>query len=218
MQPWRCDDLRRMGCDHDGGYLVNPRDLESMRVMLSLGVGENCEFERHCHDIYQIPIVAYDEPGGQDWPSVTEFFVADRRLTKQRVGTRQGDVLIKNVLSDLGPNVFVKCDIEGSEWEIMDDILAASENLQALVIEVHDIQRGTNQDLLCDFVARLPLRLIHLHVNNYCYYRTPNGDVPDVLELTFSRSPNVSLDRSLTLPHRLDQPNNPQDREFSFSW
>lgn len=42
--------------------------------------------------------------------------------------------------------------------------------------------------------------------------------MPDVLELTFSSSLNISYDKNLTLPNLLDMPNNPKDLEFSITF
>jgi hypothetical protein len=46
------------------------------------------------------------------------------------------------------------------------------------------------------------------------YYKTENGVVPDVIELTFTSSENIIYDKNLTLPNVLDMPNNPNDLEF----
>lgn len=220
LQPWHCPDLERFGSANDGGYLVNPRDLAKSQSLLSLGVGENCEFEKHCYGSYPMPVKAYDGTCDPNFPDIRDFFQDDRVLNLQRVSHTgsEFDMAFMDIWQTTTQNVFVKCDIEGSEYEMFDDLIVVSDQITGLVMEVHDINSHDNIDRLMDFVTRINLKLVHLHVNNYFYYQTESGDVPDVLELTFSSGNNMRLNRSLTLPHLLDQPNNPDNQEFCFSW
>ena len=83
-----------------------------------------------------------------------------------------------------------------------------------MVIEFHDINKPNNFHNIINFISKGDHKLVHIHVNNYFYYKTDNGCVPDILELTFTSSPNISLVRDITLPNKLDMPNNPKDEEF----
>jgi hypothetical protein len=58
--------------------------------------------------------------------------------------------------------------------------------------------------------------LVHIHANNYSEYNYDN--IPTVLELSFSKNPKI-LNKNLSLPHPLDQKNDPVavDLEISFT-
>ena len=83
-----------------------------------------------------------------------------------------------------------------------------------MVIEFHDINKQENFHSLINFISKIDQKLLHVHVNNYFYYKTDTGCVPDILELTFTSSSNIKLEKIITLPNSLDMPNNPEDEEF----
>lgn len=200
----------------DCGYLVNPNDVSRSRILLSFGIGDNWTFEKQFQDLTQCDIIAYDAPTDRDIPGREEFFQHNRRLVQQRVGHAGADV--DQILRELPTDIFLKCDIESSEWYLLDDLINHQHKFTGIVLEVHELNQKDHIDRLTDFMCRIGLRMVHLHVNNWFYYVTDDGAVPDVLELTFSSDTNTKLDRNLTLPHKLDSPNNPQRPEFSVSW
>ena len=111
-------------------------------------------------------------------------------------------------------NTFFKCDIEGAEYALLDSIIKNSSRLTGIVIELHNLTSNINAVNIANFLCKLQQRLVHVHVNNYFYYKTPQGPIPDILELSFTGSSNIDYRTELTLPHSLDQPNNPNDSEF----
>ena len=125
---------------------------------------------------------------------------------------------LKNILKDWKYNpFFLKIDIEGNEYDILDDILQTQENLIGLAIEFHSCNLMTKK--IKSFIEKLNLDLVHIHVNNYGPV-TKNA-FPTVIELTFSpkkynyeRSENEKIFPVLLL----DQSNNKdcQDSPISF--
>lgn len=84
--------------------------------------------------------------------------------------------------------VFLKIDIEGAEYSMLDDIASASPRLTGLAMELHDLP--TNRDRVFKFFAALRphLVLVHLHVNTYDGVDPATG-LPKVVEATWlSRS------------------------------
>ena len=85
-------------------------------------------------------------------------------------------------------SIFLKLDIEGSEWEMVTDILAISRYLSGIALEVHYLD--INGDKLNELIIRLNnlgLYLIHVHPNNaggFC----SGTNLPRLLELTFLNS------------------------------
>jgi hypothetical protein len=102
----------------------------------------------------------------------------------------------------------LKIDIQGDEYSFLDQLIANQSNLTGLVIEFHDCQ--DHLALIESFIAQFELRLVHIHANNCAAVETIT-DLPSVLELTFSR--HADLHTSATLPHPLDQPNDPKKEE-----
>ena len=100
-------------------------------------------------------------------------------------------------------NFFLKIDIEGAEYKILDDIKNYQHLISGLVIEFHDVD--LNRDMIKKFINSLEtLKLIHIHPNNaggLC----ENGD-PKLIEMTFSANP-IIIDSEVEFPHYLDQKN-----------
>ncbi|MEL7114603.1 MAG: FkbM family methyltransferase [Pseudomonadota bacterium] len=112
------------------------------------------------------------------------------------------DAVFASELPAKQDRAFLKIDIEGSEYDVLDGILAIADRLEGLVIEFHDLA-----DHLSDvhhFVDRLPLHLCHTHICNFGIV-TKQG-VPTVIECSFTRHP-LETRRVEHLPHPLDQPN-----------
>jgi len=77
--------LKRFGCDHDGGYVLPSDCLERIDGLLSFGVDRNWSFERQVRQRHpEIPLHAYD-------PSVSErMFYREKRGALVRLLTLRG--------------------------------------------------------------------------------------------------------------------------------
>ena len=103
--------------------------------------------------------------------------------------------------------IFLKIDIEGSEYEIVEEILNLKSKINSLVIEFHDISTRRIEFEKCIRSIQEHFALVHLHANNYGFIATDG--LPDVLEITFSKlEMNFSKRTSLPLVD-LDAPNAP---------
>ena len=96
---------------------------------------------------------------------------------------------------------FLKIDIEGSEYRILDEVVKHADTTAALAIEFHDCDLHLGR--IKAFIEDYPLQLIHVHANNFAPL-TPEG-LPMVLELTFSS--RSATETGITLPHPKDMPN-----------
>ncbi len=106
--------------------------------------------------------------------------------------------------------IFIKMDIEGSEYRVLDDLLKHSPDISGLVAEFHDVD--LHQERILDFMKEFPLTLVHIHSNN-CGQLVDSGGDPITLEVTFSASP-VEIAPQPSIPHSLDQENCPNEKNL----
>ena len=144
------------------------------------------------------------------------FFTGEHNHYEEMIGLRSlGATPLVKALSRQSKNmpVFLKIDIEGWEYRIIDELVKCSEVVCGLVIEFHDVD--LHRERIGSFIRSFPLTLVHVHPNNYGGV-DDNGD-PLVLEMTFSGSPEL-ITPAAQLPHRLDQPNSAKADELSLSF
>jgi hypothetical protein len=207
FQPFECKDLVRIGKSNDGGYLVNKNDINKTQTLISFGVGEDCSFEEQFTNITNCSCIAYDK----SVTNVSDFFSGKNKLFSKNIGS---DISFNEVISNHDKNVFLKCDIEGSEYSILNDIIRNDQKFSGIVIEFHDIEKHDNFNRLTNFISKINLKLVHIHGNNYFYYKREHDCILSVVELTFSSSENVFYNEQIKFPHNLDMTNNPNDNEF----
>lgn len=211
FQPFYCRDLVRLGKDNDGGYLVNFQDVMQSQRMVSLGIKDDWSFDQDFVSINPCEIQAYDGTVDEENQRLlAEFFTGDRQFTLKNVGRGPGQVPLTNILVD---GTFLKCDIEGDEYNMLDELIVNSPKLTGIVIEFHSIQQPENLHALINFIGKIDQKLVHVHVNNWFYYVVDGQCIPDVIELTFTSSKDIAW-KLVTMPHRLDQPNCPTREDF----
>ena len=212
LQPFQCNDLVRLGKDSDGGYLVNLEDVKKSTRLLSFGVSTDWSFEEDFQRINDCPCVAYDHSVTEDIP----FFSGKNALIKKQVGA---EVMLSEMLTPNDTNVFLKCDIEGDEFKILGEIIQHSHRFSGVVIEFHDIHQYPLFNQLTNFISKIQQKLVHNHPNTYRHIKFEDGKyLPDVLELSFTSCKNISLNPSLSLPHKLDRSNCPEEHNFIISF
>ena len=94
--------------------------------------------------------------------------------------TSQNLLEFKDIVSENLKSTFLSIDIEGSEYELLDNICNFSQNLTGLNIEFHNVQ--DNLEKIESFIKKIELLLIHTHINNFG--QIVNG-IPSVIELSF---------------------------------
>ena len=209
LQPFYCEDIIRIGKDHDGGYLVSKEDVLKSSRLLSFGVGGDISFEEDFLKLNDCESDLYDD---RDFEF--EGFLNDkRRMHKALVGSN--GVSLASMLTDKDQNVFLKCDIEGSEYDLLDDIIANSHKFSGLTMEFHDVNIYGAFNELTNFISKIDQKLIHIHVNTWTWVKLQDDSyLPSVIEVTFSSNKNISFHRDIQLPHKLDQSNDPDGADF----
>ena len=222
-------DLVRIGRDNDGGYLVSKSDIEKSKLLIGLGISHDWSFEEDFVQLNDINVVAYDASLGfrfwlkqaivqtiknpfslyplRKFISYRKFFKGKHKHVKKFVGLNslsETHCTFVDVLNEAdSQNIFLKIDIEGSEYRFLNDIIANEERISGMVIELHDCDIHLKK--IQKFINQFRLNLVHVHANNFSPIRLDDG-LPLVLELTFSK--HAELLDNYILPHKLDMPNN----------
>ena len=145
------------------------------------------------------------------------FFSGDHRHFEERIGSGEGTTGLDRVFSrlDVDSGVLLKCDIEGDEYAVFDDVLRHGNRLVAILIEFHDTQ-GRRAELLRHVEHALnEFSLVHLHGNNWA--QAAADGLPLVIELTLVRKDLLParLPQRLQLPVKgVDQPNRADGPDF----
>lgn len=155
------------------------------------------------------------------WSYVT-FFRGKVWHYQERIAGRAelaGDVTLGKVFERTkARRIFLKIDIEGSEYEIIDDIVRHADRIIGLVVEFHNTALLRSE--FSEAVKKLQSRfeIVHVHGNNYRGAAADN--VPEVLEITFlEKSMCIGKGKRASLPlPGLDSPNNPNAPEFSLTF
>lgn len=209
FQPFYCSDLQRLGKPHDGGYLINQLDIRKSNTLVSFGIGDDISFEQQFLDLQGCTGYLYDRDS-----KINHF--DDQRLK----------IINKHVIRDISAqevfegldHVFLKCDIEGDEYYLLNYLISHHKLFTGAVIEFHHIEKQERLQQLANFIAKFRLPLVHIHINNWFFYKLPEISVPSVIELSFSSSENLSYKPDLTFPHALDMPNNPKVADFDIQF
>lgn len=235
-----CSDLVRLGVESDGGYLVSEADVRRSTMLLGFGINTDWTFEMDFRRRNPVPVIAYDastnfrlfvktslaallqkEVGKAvvtpfRYLALKRFFSGRNEFHGKFVGYTDGgiNVSLRDIMEDLdGTDIFVKMDIEGSEYRCLGDLLAYQHMICGAAIEFHDID--LHIDRLVDFVRAFELDIAHIHANNH----SPVNDdgLPLVIEVTFSRY-GAFTDDAPMLPHRLDRACNLDDEEIAIGF
>ena len=216
--------LKRLGRDGDGGYAVAVKSLEQSDVLLGYGVAGDISFEEQYSLLYHNPSYGFDcTIDGIDSTNKAFTFIPECIVRDIKVN-HFGDKKISTFSSQLqklklqNKKLFVKMDIEGGEYDVIEDILRDSSNITGLVFELH-IQ---NKEGIIDAINLLSqinkdFVLLHIHASNNAshnlFFKTANvkGDISlGLMELSYINKNLVSdyhISKDLKFPKEFDFPN-----------
>ena len=183
--------LIRLGSENDGGYLTCPKSVIDSKNLISIGIDTNWEFEKDfLRKNIAAKIICYD--GQINFMYILKFFVLQflktivlknsysifkrsfknlfeyNYLLKRKLNFVNKNVGLKNGIDfkDIIRNkekIFLKIDIEGSEYRILEDILKVQNKIEGLVIEFHDYD--LHKQIITDFISLFSLKLIYISIN-----------------------------------------------------
>ena len=235
-------DLIRIGSKHDGGYLIEKSSMQKTQFLYSFGVSTNWKFEKEFINKTKVDFVAFDGSiDKQFWQnekklaikkikklSFSKFlhyffikrsfykFFHNGKLISKFIGNNSGNFITFNEALCFGKvnnDLFFKIDIEGSEYDILEDILTNQNKIVGLAIEFHQCSKNIN--VIKSFVSRLKLELVHIHANNYDDLTSLS--IPESIEITFAKNPK-KIGNFKKLPHYLDRPNRRKNKEIELDF
>lgn len=220
-------DLIRIGRDFDGGYLISKSDIEKTDLLIGLGVYDDWSFENDFIKYNDIEVWSFDASVDlKFWIkrifvetiknpfsfyffrkiySYKKFFKGKRKHIKKFIGLNANFEYyrtLSSVFNDTDKkNIFLKIDIEGSEYRLLNTLLLNQNRIAGLVIELHDCD--IHLETIEKFIKKFKLNLVHIHATNIAPIRM-DDKLPLVMELTFSKY--AKLAHKHELPHKLDMP------------
>ncbi|MFV5686307.1 FkbM family methyltransferase [Flavobacterium sp. GB2R13] len=202
----------RFGSIEDGGYYISPNNCLEADILFSGGISSNMEFE---YDMFRfnkkLQIIMVDPTVSRSKllvKAILRFFLFKREKLRYFINTlifilmlRSGrawhvkkwlscktgilDSIKEKIVDFESQKILLKLDIEGSEYDLLDEILTHIHLFNCMVFEFHDLDN--KHTALYDFLKKCSVHfdIIHLEVN-------PSGgfsknDEPKVIELSLER-------------------------------
>jgi hypothetical protein len=147
------------------------------------------------------------------------FFIKGKKHFIEKVGNNpEKETNFEKIFSRIPEDkkVFLKMDIEGSEYLVLDELDKFYHRISGIVIELHNLD--TLYDSVNKHIDKLKeyFDIVHIHVNNYGKI---NADkIPDVIEVTFENKKIFSGKSRLSdfqYPIlNLDSPNNKRIADY----
>ena len=119
------------------------------------------------------------------------FFTKNRQHYVKKIvynDRNNKEITIPKILKNY-ENVFLKVDIEGDEYKILNDIKKNSKKIIFLIIEFHNLQKNLSK--IKKFLKKLDLKIIHIHANNYGGVDKHNN--PKVIELSLINTRKIKI-------------------------
>lgn len=208
--------LIRLGSIDDGGYVVPKKAIKNTDYLISFGISDNWDFEKHFAKLSNCIVDSYD------YSIDTNFWInrfrkdlfkflclkifKPKKLYKmfqfldfifffkfnkknsfslKKIGVGKNLISLKKIIhkNKKIDKIFLKIDIEGSEYEILDQINQYKNVITGIVIEFHETSKNMKKIIYFISIIKDVLSLVHIHGNNYSI-KSKNQN-PEAIELTF---------------------------------
>lgn len=229
-------ELKRIGKDYDGGYVVPLQALMISDSCFGYGIDDDISFEEEYSALTGKPSFGFDggvqiEPKHPLCTFVNECLGTDKWLYGNQTSSGKTSTFTEQLnrfnLSD--KRVFIKMDIENAEYDELPKILIHHEHVTGIVLEVHYLHYQNYLEKALILMRQLSdnFVLVHLHGNNYCNKNTDflfdapgvNGQLPSIMELTYIHKSLLSSSRLKDIqeyPTSIDMPNLKDYPEVAF--
>lgn len=141
-------------------------------------------------------------------------FIKNPNVIYNYIGLGLGDkryMELKEVIKEFTKEekIFLKIDIEGDEYRLIDDVINLSKRFTGIIIEFHNADLNLNK--IINFVDKLDLKLVHTHINNAGPLN--KNFEPTLIECSFASNPEI-LGEFKNFENNLDQPNIKNKKDF----
>ena len=201
--------LLRFGSIGDGGYYLSPNSITESDMLFSGGISSNVEFEFDFYRLNPNASLLMVDPTVSKSKLLLKglarlFFKKSRKLSylyntlmfwdllnQKRckhldIWLKQPEQIFGLIQKNFGEQsaVLLKLDIEGSEYDFLEELLTRQSQINAMVFEFHDLD--VKHHLLLDFIEKISnnFNLVYMEVN-------PSGgfvnSLPKCIELSFER-------------------------------
>lgn len=183
------DDLKRIGSEVDGGYLMLKSN--SKGIAISVGVGQDVSWDldmcKQGFRVYMFDHTVNKPP--KNIPDGKFFKIgikSSSNKTHKSLLTLDGILKLLNL--EYSNNLILKIDVEGSEWDVFQEMdIKILDRFDQILVEFHEL------DMYRDTISVLKKLLknhaiIHVNPNNYSRFFLDDGFlIPNTLEITFVR-------------------------------
>ena len=122
----------------------------------------------------------------------------------------KSEITIDQIFSKIDfKKIIFKCDIEGSEYLIMDDLLKYHDRIDVMIFEFHWVDKNLKDFTECVTKILKYFSIVHIHGNNH-YQFVEGVNIPIVPEITFVNNKFIKerIDIKKFPINKLDSPNN----------
>ena len=227
VKPSKLKDMKeiRVGCDHDGGYVMYEISTSKIDGAMSIGVGPDVSWDLDVAAM-GIKVDMFD-------PTIRKIPAKVSNGTFHKIGIGTVDSIDSKYVPIMklreiaglenSTEIILKIDVEGAEWTSLRNLPKDElSRYSQIAIEMHNLSRISDDEYFSSVVdvlqslsaSHVP---VHLHANNYaplnCY---GNYWFPDAIEVTYVRRDSLLqfTDRT-SVASPLDEPNCPTMIDFN---
>jgi len=255
LKPIKTSNLKRLGRNADGGYVVDYEIIKNTKTLITFGLGPDWSFELdYISKNKEIKIYIYDHTVSS-YPYIKDVFKYLRRFitfraTFESLFTRikylynyKKFLNLKNVnyfkekitfpmkdkidtdidktfsRIDKAEEVVLKCDIDGGEYNVIDEILKYSSRIKMLIFEFHLVDDKEEAFLNAMKKIQNNFDIIHIHGNNH-FPKLDTG-LPLIPEITLLNKKYIKEKKNYVTNFpikNLDYPNNPYKDDLVFNF
>lgn len=238
LRPVECESLIRLGNLSDGGYVVDQYSITSADYILSFGLNDDWSFENDIFLKFKKLSFVYDASVNNMFFlkralksslsfRFTHFLTTLKKIINYNVFFRkhthvqkfigpfddQSYILPHDIFDGMSnKSIFLKIDIEGDEYFILDWILETQGQIRGLVIEFHDV--ALHMPKILSFFEKFDHTIVNININNYGKL-TKSGEA-SIIEVTTTCQPRkMSKGQNI---QDLNQLNNPDSWTYSIDY
>lgn len=159
-------------------------------------------------------------------PNYFTFFRDKRIYFKKKISkyNKGNNITVEKSIEKIfqlgAKKIFLKMDIETSEYEVVHDVLNSTKNIVGLAIEFHKIDEYSAAFNLIIKKLKIFFYIVHVHGNNYG--KLTESNFPSILEVTFLNKNFVKAPVKLSTKkypvEGLDQPNRISKKDYDIKF